>query len=135
MTNPTNRKLSEADIQEIRRAYAAGEGSLAVLGHRYGVSRQHIHRILDGVRPPQPVLPKAPTTGQGAHAPTHAHPRPLRPSLAPLARRHGGDQGQGSIPTPPSGSFGGQKGEGDPSRGAGLDEAAPSQTLFPARKS
>ena len=32
VTNPTNRKLSEADIQEIRRAYAAGEGSLAVLG-------------------------------------------------------------------------------------------------------
>ena len=54
MTNPINRKLRPEDILEIRRAYAAGEASLSVLGIRFKVSRQHIHRVLEGVKPPRP---------------------------------------------------------------------------------
>jgi hypothetical protein len=55
VTNPINRKLRPEDILEIRRAYAAGEASLSVLGIRFKVSRQHIHRVLEGVKPPRHV--------------------------------------------------------------------------------
>ena len=71
MTNPINRKLRPEDIQEIRRAYAAGEASLSVLGIRFKVSRQHIHRVLEGVKPPRPASGTGPgeagqdTPGQG----------------------------------------------------------------------
>jgi len=65
VTNPINRKLRPEDIQEIRRAYAAGEASLSVLGRRYRVSRQHIHRVLDGVKPPRHVSMGQDTHGQG----------------------------------------------------------------------
>ena len=74
MTNPINRKLRPEDILEIRRAYAAGEASLSVLGIRFKVSRQHIHRVLEGVKPPRHAPGMAPgeagqgTPGEGGHA-------------------------------------------------------------------
>lgn len=70
MTNPVNKKLSEADILEMRRAYAAGEETLGSLGRKFVVSRQHVHRVLAGVKPPGPAArPSPPKAREGANPP------------------------------------------------------------------
>lgn len=41
-----NRRFTDAQIEEVRRAYASGEGSTRVLGKRFGMSGRYVHQIV-----------------------------------------------------------------------------------------
>jgi len=54
------KKITLEDADEIRRAYAAGEGTLAVVGERFGVCGAHVSRIVSGDRWNYPLIANPP---------------------------------------------------------------------------